>query len=425
MKAPLIVSGLIVNYNGSFRASVVIDRNTGLISEIRDYTPHGDIVGKNLLVFPGMIDIHTHCRGCPSGKHDHKETFRTAGRAALNGGVVALADMANKPILPKDRGTYCDLLAIARDCQVPVLPYAAVTKDSRPLQIKVPYKCFLGESFGDLRFDTFEEAATALPHYRGQNLSDHCDDNVILEQHKDELLHELRRPASSEISGIRMAIKLAAENDIQLKIVHCSTAEGIKLIREARENGVKISAEGTHHHCYFDWSDLTDESRPRLQMNPPLRPVTDRVAVLDALLQGDLDFLASDHAPHLESERPVSGITGLDIYGPLTTWLIRHQGFRPEDVARVACYNPGWWFNKFLGIPHHIPKDLGFGFGRIAQDFIGSLTVIDMDAPTTVTKEMLKTKCGWSPYEGCYFPGSVAYTVVNGEILNDRGTIAD
>ncbi len=144
-------------------------------------------------------------------------------------------------------------------------------------------------------------------------------------------------------------------------------------------------------------------------MNPPLRAETDRQAMLAALRDGTLDYLATDHAPHTleEKARGISGQPHLDTYGAFVTWLLVEQGFTPERVARFCSVNPGAFVN-----PYTTPRK----FGRIEPEYTASLTVLNLARPTTIRREDLKTKCGWSPFEGVTFPGSVEAVFLNGKL---------
>ena len=102
----------------------------------------------------------------------------------------------------------------------------------------------------------------------------------------------------------------------------------------------------------------------------------------------------------------------LDTYGAFATWLMREHGFTAEQIARVCGYNPGRFVREFL------PESSGLGFGCIEPGYIGSLTVIDPNKPYDVTRESVRTKCSWSPFEGVKFPGSVRYTILRGRVLN-------
>ena len=130
------------------------------------------------------------------------------------------------------------------------------------------------------------------------------------------------------------------------------------MILAAKRRGVKVTAEVTPHHLYFDSSMLTEENRLWLQMNPPLRSVADRLAMLTALRHGDIDYVASDHAPHSyeEKRKGASGVPHLDTMGAFATWLMKEHGYTAQDVCRVFATNPGRWVKEFL------PASLGEGF---------------------------------------------------------------
>ena len=157
---------------------------------------------------------------------------------------------------------------------------------------------------------------------------------------------------------------------------------------------------------------LNESNRRWLQINPPLRGPEDRLQIIEALRTGEIDYLATDHAPHTIEEKSVgtSGVPHLDTYGAFAAWLIAEQAFTPEDIARVCAFNPGKFVRPFL------PAGFGLGYGRIEGGYVGSLTIVDPAKPYTVTRESLRTKCGWSPFEGHTLPGSVRYTVVRGEV---------
>jgi dihydroorotase len=202
-----------------------------------------------------------------------------------------------------------------------------------------------------------------------------------------------------------------------------------------------VTVEVTPHHLFFDLSSLFDSAsaeeknsksssevrlgrtkeddqvsiinrRKIFQVNPPIRqsPET-RQYLLRALKQGDIDFIATDHAPHSPAEKAqgMSGLTHLDTFGPFVTWLMQAHQFTPQEIARVGAYNPAQFFNQFSN----------YQYGKIAKGFVGSLTIIDMHRPITITKALLKTKAQWSPFEGVTFPGSVAYTIVKGKVYKN------
>lgn len=415
------------------KATVVINTATGLIEEVRNFTTAGIdyLFGEASLVFPGFVDIHVHGRGDQTGKQTYKEDYETLGMAAINGGVVAVASMPNLPLPPTTDAIYGELLELTKESGVTVVPYAAIAPGSRPLKrFKVPYKGFLAESVNDLKFTSEEEADETLRHYGGEDVSLHCDDNEVLERCKAEPSHERRRPPESEVRAIGFAIWKHEEYKFhELKIVHCSTKDGLNLIKEAKKRGLRIFTEATPHHASTPASVITDENRTLWQMNPPLRNWIDVSAIEEGLMSGDIDALASDHAPHTPEEKGLgekigrlvtvcgrdqkvpSGVPMLDTYGAFVSWLMVVRRFSPLRIAAMCSYKPGQWLSQFLPL-----KGRGYGYGGIEKGRIGSFTVIDLGKPNEVKRNNLKTKCRWSPFEGHVFPGRVTHTIVRGMV---------
>ncbi len=407
----LTLEGNIVNTNKIFRGRIEIDES-GLITKIGEPKGSADFIFKDELIFPGFVDLHAHAREDASHTQDYKEDFITAGEAAINGGVVAFAEMPNNPIPPIDEESYEGKQELAKKSSVPVFLYAGIGNQTKPLSRKVPYKVFMGPSVGDLFFHSKKDLEETIKLYKGQNISFHCEDPEILEKNKNELTHEKRRPEEAEISAIDFALGMIEKYNLQGKICHCSTKEGIEKIKSAKMRGVNVVVEVSPHHLYFDQEAITENNRNLMQMNPPLRTPNDKKYLLQALKDGTIDFLATDHAPHTKEEKlkGISGTPQLDTYGPFVSWLIKEHGFAGEEIARVCAYNPGKFLEEFTGEK----------YGEIKEGYAGSLTVLDMNNPITIKKEMLKTKCGWSPFEGVTFPGSVVLTVIKGKTYGKR-----
>lgn len=365
--------------------------------------------GDDCLVFAGMGDIHIHARDDVTEKECYKEDFGTASAAALHGGVVHVADMPNNPAAPVDDASYAAKQAHLERRNVPiqVTLYAGIGPGTRPLSRPVPYKAYMGPSVGDLFFTTLRQLDETLAHYRGCAVSFHCEDPELMDVHRNAPTHEHRRPPECEVSATRFALEMIEKYDLTGKLCHYSVEEGLPLIREARRKGLRVTCEVTPHHLYFDETMISDDNRGWMQMNPPLRRPGDREAMLAALRDGTLDYLATDHAPHTldEKARGISGQPHLDTYGLFVTWLLAEQGFTPKQAARFCSANPGEFVN-----PYTFPRK----FGRIEPGYVASLTVLNLSRPTTVRREDLKTKCGWSPFEGVTFPGSVEAVFVNG-----------
>jgi dihydroorotase len=407
------IEGKLVLENEVREGRVEIDPATGLITRVApgELTGQADLT-TDALVFPGFGDLHVHAREDAGGSQTYKEDFLTCSEAAINGGVAFMADMPNNPVAPVDEERYAAKEALARKSLVDTVLYAGIGPDTLPLKRKVPYKIFMGPSVGDLFFTSRASIEKALERYRDETVNFHSEEPEILEAHKGAASHESRRPPEAEVEAIEFAINLIEKFDLRGKICHLSTAAGLELIRKAKTRGVAITAEVTPHHLYFDETMLTPENRLWLQMNPPLRAPRDREAMIEGLRDGSIDYLATDHAPHTKEEKlaGVSGVPHLDTYGAFTAWLMSERGFSSLEVARAASVNPGVFIKPYL------PPGSGEGFGKIAQGYIGSLTVIDTAAPRVIKESDLKTKCHWSPFTGIEFPGKVRATIIRGKI---------
>jgi dihydroorotase len=412
----LRIEGRIANHDGEFDGAVEIDPATGLIVGVGPKLGASDVDTQGCLIFPGFGDIHIHARDDVSGSQSYKEDFITVGEAAVHGGVTHVADMPNNPIAPVDDARWLAKETVAERCAVHVTLYAGIGPHTSPLERHVPYKAFMGPSVGDLFFSSQAQLEQVIAQYRGKNVSFHCEDPVILEQSQGAETHEKRRPAAAEITATEFALYLIEKYELVGKLCHYSTRGGLAKIREAKARGVKVTAEVTPHHLFFDDSMLTEANRLWLQMNPPLRGQEDRLALIAALKDGLIDYVATDHAPHTMEEKleGVSGVPHLDTYGAFATWLMAEHGFLPRDVARVCAWNPGKFVREFL------PAAMGEGFGKVAEGYVGSLTIVDLKRPWTVKRAEMKTKCGWSPFEGFTFPGRVKATVVKGKVFEQE-----
>ncbi len=192
-----------------------------------------------------MGDIHIHARDDPSEQEMYKEDFRTASAAAIQGGVVQVADMPNNPAAPIDDASYRakQQHLASRDVPIQVTLYAGIGPGTRPLSFPVPYKAYMGPSVGDLFFSTLAQLDETLAHYRGQCVSFHCEDPELLQQHRSAATHELRRPPECEISATRFALQMIEKYDLQGKLCHYSVGEGLPLIRAARQQGLDVTCE--------------------------------------------------------------------------------------------------------------------------------------------------------------------------------------
>lgn len=408
------------------RLQILFDESTGLITNVGSLgIPLSQIdyyFDDDKLLFAGMGDVHIHAREDLSKKNCYKEDFHSASLAAIQGGVVHMGDMPNNPIPPIDDESYATKLKLTSTALNTCWIYAGVGPKTLPLTKKVPYKVYMGPSVGDLYFKDHTELHESLKNYQGQFISFHCEDPEILENHKNEIDHFSRRPVQAEVLATEQALELIKEFNLIGKLCHFSSKLGLEAIRKFRKTGGVVQVEVTPQHLFFAQEELQKESWNFFQMNPPIRHCEDRDAMLEALINGEIDYLATDHAPHTHEEKlkGTSGLTGLDTFGSFVTWLMTEKKVSPKLIAKIASENPGRFFNKFLPSFIHYDSrfsEFGRGLGFLEKDYRADFTVIDMKTPWTVKNEDLKTKVKHSPFVGQSFPGRVHQVMKKGHWL--------
>ena len=405
------------------RQTIVFNETTGLIVDVTDPSikdPSPDFFfGDACLLFAGMGDVHIHAREDVSQKNNYKEDFTTARAALRNGGLCHAGDMPNNPIPPIDDQSYADKFKLIEKGEGELWAYAGIGPETRPLSYFVPYKVYMGPSVGELYFKDLPTLEATLNHYKGQFVSFHCEDPATLKNLEHLSTHHERRPVVAEVIATKDALTMIEKFNLNGKLCHFSSGEGLSWIRKARQKGVNVQVEVTPQHLYFDLEHLDFVDLRKFQMNPPIRFNEDRMALIEAVKNGEIDFLATDHAPHTneEKDKGTSGLTGLDTFGPFVTWLIG-QGVDPKTIAKMASENPGTFFNRFLPTWSQLSpffRNMGKGVGFLSPGYRANFTILNLDSPLTVTREVLKTKVKHSPFEGVTFPGQVEALFIGGK----------
>ncbi len=426
-KFDLVIEGKFVNPRGIFEGYVGIDN--GRIEKVSLSSLEGEekIKATNgCLVFPGFIDIHVHLREDGSGKWTHKEDFKTGSMAAVHGGITCVVDMPNTPAT----GTTLDRIKTKRELAekkavIDVLFYGGVSQDNlenlREMEKEiVGYKAFVCESTGKM-FISYRELERAMHAIITTHLplTVHCEDQNIINSNKslleskdtkDPSLHAEIRSEQAEVEAVSKVLSLMKDS-IHLNIAHVSTSGAMDLIKRVKKEGHKVTCEVTPHHLFFTKKDMRTKGA-YLKMNPPLRTEASRASLIEAIKDGTVDFLASDHAPHTIDEKSgnwdeaPSGVPNLDTYGMVVAWLIKTVGISPETIARITSHNPA----MFLGADDR---------GKIDEGYAACLSVLDLKKETRVSNDKIYSKCGWSPFEGYRMPGCVKHTIVNGRILSE------
>ncbi|MGO9570788.1 MAG: amidohydrolase family protein, partial [Desulfomonilaceae bacterium] len=411
-------------------AEVRVDPQAGSIVSVKELDRHED---NGNLLFPGFIDAHVHAREYPRPSPSNaqamtqweatcrKETFRSAGEAAINGGVTLFAAMPNDPVPPDNADAYREKQRIASSSRCPVIMFAAITGHSEPWG-DVPYKVYLDIALSPVSFTTWADVENALVRYRGCRVFFHAEDPETLKNFRGDGPRWKTRPAEAEIRAVEKILELTAKLGLHSHICHVSTEKAVSLICDYnRVSEDRVTCEVTPHHLFFSVREgnvfatgaKEIPASALLDCNPPLRAEDDRRFLVDALKDGVVDLLASDHAPHtMDDKRGGSpGMPHLDTLAPFSGWLMNECGFRPERVAEVLSAAPARLFRKELDLPH----------GAIESGYAASFTLLDTTGSTLVEGNQIKwrgplgTLCGWSPFEGVALPARVVGTVVRGK----------
>src|SRR5215472_14533690 len=204
----LRVEGRIANEDAEFDGAIEIDTKTGLITRVGPREGRSDLDANGCVIFAGFGDLHVHAREDVSGREMYKEDFASAAAAAIHGGVTHFADMPNNPVAPIDDASYAAKERLSAGAAVHITLYGGIGPGTRPLRRVVPYKAYMGPSVGELYFTSLEQIDQTLAAYRGQAVSFHCEDPVLLERHRWAPTHEARRHPECELSATRFALAM-------------------------------------------------------------------------------------------------------------------------------------------------------------------------------------------------------------------------
>jgi dihydroorotase len=374
------------------------------------------------LVTPGFIDVHIHLRE-PGG--EHKETIRTGTQAAARGGFTTVCAMPNTNPVPDQEETI-DLLLdkIDQDAVVRVLPYASLTKGLKGEELvdleklaELQVFAFTDDGVGIQTADMMYRAMQ-LASKSGKAVVAHCEDNSIVYGgvvHNGEVSKRLNLPgipSLSESVQIARDVLLAEATGCHYHVCHVSTKESVRVIRDAKAAGINVTAEVTPHHLILNEESIISENTD-YKMNPPLRSIEDQKALIEGLLDGTIDFIATDHAPHSEAEKSEGmlkapfGIVGLETAFPLLyTNLVKNGKITLKQLVDWLTIKPANVFD--------LP------FGRLEENAVADLTLIDLEQETTIDKYTFYSKGRNTPFHNWSVVGRPILTIYGGKVVYEE-----
>ena len=368
------------------------------------------------VVFPGFVDVHVHLR---EPGFSYKETVRTGTLSAARGGYAHVCPMPNLNPVPDSLETLSvQREIIRRDAAVHVHPYGAITCGEKgetlaAMAAMAPYVAGFSDDGRGVQSGDMMRSAMVEARRLGKIIAAHCEDNSLLNGgyiHDGEYAraHGHRGICSeSEWGQIARDLELAAETGCAYHVCHISTKESVDLIRKAKARGVDVTCETGPHYLVFCDRDLQEDGR--FKMNPPIRSEEDRTALLSGLLDGTIDMIATDHAPHSAEEKgrglekSAMGVVGLETaFAAVYTHLVKPGILPLERLVELL----------------HDNAVKRFGFGTpLAEGQPADLTVFDLDKSFAVDPERFQTMGRATPFAGMELYGICKLTMVDGKIV--------
>ncbi|MDV6376776.1 dihydroorotase [Sporosarcina sp. GW1-11] len=377
------------------------------------------VAGKGLLLSPGFIDVHVHLRE-PGG--EHKETIATGTHAAAKGGYTTICSMPNTRPVPDTKENLEKVnQLIEENSRIRVLPYASITireagKERTNLAELKEHGAFaftddgVGVQEAGMMYEAMQDAAAI-----NMPIVAHCEDNTLIyggAMHEGMRNKELGLPGIPSIAEsvhIARDILLAEAAGAHYHVCHVSTKESVRTIRDAKKAGIHVTGEVSPHHLLLEENDIPGDNAD-WKMNPPLRSKEDREALREGLLDGTLDCIATDHAPHTADEKAVGmakapfGITGFETAFPLLyTNFVKPGHWTLKQLLDWMTVKPAEVFN--------LP------YGKIEVGAVADLVLIDLEKEQTIDRTTFVSKGKNTPFDGWNCAGWPVMTIYGGNIV--------
>lgn len=423
----LIQNSSYIAFDGKIKQSDILIEN-GIITKIEkniETAVERKVDAAGMLVSPGFIDLHVHLRE-PGG--EKKETIATGTLAAAKGGFTTVAAMPNTRPVPDSKAQMEWLQTrIQETAKVRVLPYASIT--TRQLGQELTDFEALKEAgafaFTDdgVGVQSAEMMLAAMRKAAEVNMAivAHCEENTLINK---GCVHEGAFSKSHELNGIPSVcesvqiardILLAEAAGCHYHVCHISTKESVRVVRDAKRAGINVTAEVTPHHLLLSEDDIPGLDA-NYKMNPPLRAAADRAALIEGLLDGTIDFIATDHAPHTAEEKSEGmilapfGIVGLETAFPLLyTHLVMKNILSLEQLIEFLTKKP----SEAFGLP----------YGKIEIGAPADIVLLNLNEDRTIKPEEFLSKGTNTPFGGWECQGWPEMTIAEGQIVWEKGCV--
>lgn len=375
----------------------------------------------NKYIIPGFVDVHIHLR---EPGFFYKETIKTGTKAAAKGGYTTVFSMPNVKPAPSTFETLKQQLdIIEKDACIRVIPYGTITmnQSGRGELSKMEEMAQFVGGFSDdgkgVQADGLMKEAMLKAKALNKPIVAHCEDETLLHNgyiHKGEYAEKhnhLGICSESEWVQIARDVELVKETGVQYHVCHVSAKESVDIIRKAKQEGVNITCETGPHYLILTDNDLQESGN--FKMNPPLRAQADKEALIAGILDGTVDMIATDHAPHSKEEKSKGlkdsafGIVGLETaFQLLNTYLIKEGIISLEKLVEIMSINPRKRFNLPLIY--------------IENDSIADFTILDLDKKSKINAEEFVSMGKSTPFDGYDVYGEVLQTYVDGQLVYDK-----
>ena len=418
----LIKNGRLINPSENLDKVMDIFVEDGIIKEkAESIEKQADTVidAAGCYVMPGLIDLHVHFR---DPGLTYKEDIETGSKAAAKGGFTTVCCMPNtKPVVDNVETVKYIIEKGEKTGLTNVLPVGAVTKNIAGVEItdveelKKAGICAISEDGKSVMNSGVYRKAMKNAAKANVPVLAHCEDINLVE---GGVINLGDKSSELGVKGISNAVEdviamrdimLAKETGATLHLCHCSTKDSVEMVKRAKEEGIKVTAEVCPHHFSMCSDDITSNDG-NFKMNPPLRAREDMKALIKGLQDDIMDVISTDHAPHSAEEKAKDlehapfGIVGLETSVALTvTNLVKKGYLTPMQMAAKMSYNPA----KVLGIPK----------GTLDEGKIADITIIDPDKEYTIDVNTFESKGKNTPFDGYKVSGEVEYTILNGKVV--------